>query len=484
MSIDSLAAVVSDNDGAAFITKAEFDSLKNDFQGQINQFNTNIDQKITGAITSYIEGIKESKTTRTKPLFAAAYNGKIIKSVNSNDSMFFSKGENMWNLNFFLIESWDYVRKDSSAAENSTVDKANMALKCWSYKLTSSAVTDSQKAKRTFVSKTSDNKWRLYGLTKNYYETHNYFGAEHSFMTDYGFNDTGYFLVPWRFNVGATTVLDISGNQTGGWRTNMQASGDKTFKNSVVTPKVASWGTSKTYTLEDNSDSLLIFNNTTSQFVFDKDNVTKLIGNSNLVSNNCYNWYLSSRISATGMLSYTKGCSGEKNTAVGQKSAVIVPHEPIAKSTVALMTSVGINDTQMGKSHYPPVLAPIDINKTSFTSILASDTNKYTYTVGGTEHEIKDYSVCDGFPFYATTADQSSFKWTVYNAGSSGRVYFKIGPFGSGASTSSCIYSKTISAGSNTIEFSTSLKNMIWVKWDIGVSIDVDKSSGLVITTI
>ena len=40
------AAVVSDNDGSAFITKAEFDSLKNDFQLQINNYNISIDSKI------------------------------------------------------------------------------------------------------------------------------------------------------------------------------------------------------------------------------------------------------------------------------------------------------------------------------------------------------------------------------------------------------------------------------------------------------
>ena len=39
MSIESFAAVVGDNDGAAFITKAEFESLKNDFQTQINNYN-------------------------------------------------------------------------------------------------------------------------------------------------------------------------------------------------------------------------------------------------------------------------------------------------------------------------------------------------------------------------------------------------------------------------------------------------------------
>ena len=58
MSIESFGAVVSDNDGSAFITKAEFDSLKNDFQSQIDQYNTSIDSKIDGAIASYLAGVR------------------------------------------------------------------------------------------------------------------------------------------------------------------------------------------------------------------------------------------------------------------------------------------------------------------------------------------------------------------------------------------------------------------------------------------
>lgn len=62
LSINSFAVAVSDNDGSAFITKAEFDSLKNSFQSQINQFNTSIDSKIDYAISSYLAGIKVEKT--------------------------------------------------------------------------------------------------------------------------------------------------------------------------------------------------------------------------------------------------------------------------------------------------------------------------------------------------------------------------------------------------------------------------------------
>ena len=69
MSINTLGAVVSDNDGSAFITKAEFDSLKNNFQSQIDQYNTSIDSKIDGTIAGYLAGIKVStKTMISLPL--------------------------------------------------------------------------------------------------------------------------------------------------------------------------------------------------------------------------------------------------------------------------------------------------------------------------------------------------------------------------------------------------------------------------------
>lgn len=60
MTINANAAVVSDNDGSAFITKAEFDSLKNTFQSQIDAYNVSIDNKIDDAISSYLAGITVS----------------------------------------------------------------------------------------------------------------------------------------------------------------------------------------------------------------------------------------------------------------------------------------------------------------------------------------------------------------------------------------------------------------------------------------
>ena len=68
MSINSFAAVVGDNDGAAFITKAEFEALKNDFQAQINKYNSSLDNKIDGSIARYLDGIKVKRKTQLKNL--------------------------------------------------------------------------------------------------------------------------------------------------------------------------------------------------------------------------------------------------------------------------------------------------------------------------------------------------------------------------------------------------------------------------------
>ena len=46
-----------------FITRAEFDSLKNNFQSQIDQYNSSIDSKIDGAIAAYLAGIKLTKSS-------------------------------------------------------------------------------------------------------------------------------------------------------------------------------------------------------------------------------------------------------------------------------------------------------------------------------------------------------------------------------------------------------------------------------------
>ena len=85
LSINSFAAVVSDNDGSAFITKAEFDSLKNDFQNQIDSYNTEIDSKIDAAIASYLVGVTLGSQVTLVNNYNKILNNKTIRWVSASD---------------------------------------------------------------------------------------------------------------------------------------------------------------------------------------------------------------------------------------------------------------------------------------------------------------------------------------------------------------------------------------------------------------
>ncbi len=83
MSIDGFAAVVGDNDGSAFVTKAEFEALKNDFNKQIEIYNDSIDSKIDGAVASYLAGIQKSEKEMLKNIYEEL-GGKDIKFGSPN----------------------------------------------------------------------------------------------------------------------------------------------------------------------------------------------------------------------------------------------------------------------------------------------------------------------------------------------------------------------------------------------------------------
>lgn len=93
LSINSFAAVVSDNTGSAFISKAEFDSLKNRFQSQLNEYNSSIDIKIDQVILSYLTGIKNTKRGTRDSLRKG-----VIWSIGPFDRPRFKHGIPIWDL--------------------------------------------------------------------------------------------------------------------------------------------------------------------------------------------------------------------------------------------------------------------------------------------------------------------------------------------------------------------------------------------------
>lgn len=97
LSMTSFAAVVSDNDGSAFITKSEFDSLKNDFQSQLDSYNTGIDSKIDSAISSYLAGIKTEKVENLTLDSKTNYSFPLVM-MSSTDLWNNPKSTNYYNL--------------------------------------------------------------------------------------------------------------------------------------------------------------------------------------------------------------------------------------------------------------------------------------------------------------------------------------------------------------------------------------------------
>ena len=68
MSIESLAAVVGDSDGSAFITKREFEDLKTSFNKEIEKYSNSMDNKIDGVISNYVNGLRVLRMREEKNL--------------------------------------------------------------------------------------------------------------------------------------------------------------------------------------------------------------------------------------------------------------------------------------------------------------------------------------------------------------------------------------------------------------------------------
>ena len=100
----TFASIVSDDDGSAFITKADFESMKDNFNEQIDKYNASIDNKIDGAIASYLAGINVAKKGETSNLQSG-----IIWSIGPFDRPRYKHGIPIWDMfsgrTFFPLET-------------------------------------------------------------------------------------------------------------------------------------------------------------------------------------------------------------------------------------------------------------------------------------------------------------------------------------------------------------------------------------------
>lgn len=76
------ASVVGDSDGAAFVTKVEFEELKDNLEAQLSSYNDSLASKIDGVIADYLSGLKVANKTEVTGLLSN------IEKSNSADVIF------------------------------------------------------------------------------------------------------------------------------------------------------------------------------------------------------------------------------------------------------------------------------------------------------------------------------------------------------------------------------------------------------------
>ena len=132
MSIESFGAIVSDNDGSAFITKAEFESAKNEFSTEINRYETSIDAKLQGAISSYLEGVR----IQVKPTL---YFDRLMGALGGGHNPFFlnsaTAGTTTLTSGLAVVKSKKYSTKFIKKITNTTAIVPVTAVLKWTWSM-------------------------------------------------------------------------------------------------------------------------------------------------------------------------------------------------------------------------------------------------------------------------------------------------------------------------------------------------------------
>ena len=204
LSYNVIAATVSDNDGSAFITKSEFDSLKSNFQSQIDVYNTSLDNKIDNTIASYLSGITvETEKDMTSLLDNNGVYGQKINLKWSSDTNYCL----ISTVKPYAVQTWTAltvvtVPTWGTGTSVNTLQKADYWSGIWkSNKINylGNTVTDdtdgTKKEYRVETVKIDGNKYRMLNYVKvvNKFESVQYLGFPTSSGDTYdGANITGW----------------------------------------------------------------------------------------------------------------------------------------------------------------------------------------------------------------------------------------------------------------------------------------------------
>ena len=465
-SINSFAAVVSDNDGSAFVTKAEFDSLKNNFQSQLNQYNENIDSKIDNAIASYLSGVTIGKEHIYDSIFKD-FGETEIKSVRASE-VTFQEDLPLLNLRYGV---GDAFANGSSLSHKVLHGQVNF--------------THEVKGKRGVVWKKTIGTNTLYfykGWCDDYYNTFDtliFFNSGPNVDTGYNVSVNG---GCWGFWYNTNGLTDRGGYtwDIAKWCLACNYDGQQNvYQPYKGTDYWYSWTFHEPIKQQHNyiyrDDTTSGVDSTTYELRL-TESMEKIIPGTTAI------WWDEFVRSSTTIDSKRYVANGVDRTLV--------------KKTSAYSTSSPYY-TNGGKS-YMPIAAPVFKNGTNWNNIYYNDTTLYKYKSSSGERYLQYYRVTGGIPLVTVDKGDSLVEWEVeFKEDDPHCIYVKYEPFGNAAYAPECISvsdnkelkdaEKWIWIGKKgKIYFKATDPGLIFVKWCTddygGGTLDVDKSSKVKVT--
>ena len=454
MNINAYATSAS-NDGSQFVTKAEFDSLINNYNLEMNAYLSGLNAKIDNAISGYLGKMSSQSTATIIPYF--------IQNAGQDSEITCHANDNFPIVKFIstYTGSVDYAATLVTGNANGEIFSKAAS---WSF-----SGTGNKAGKRILVTKTDDDRYMYAGYAEKYGETVNVSYARTIANSDDGFTEGTKYLYPLMFNSPQDSIFNNSGSA---WKT-----GFVTFYQTGTGTGSGKQGTNTTGTIDiDDGYEIkreydIVFSdndkNTVKIYRFIKDNTSKMVASSITSEKNSTVYDNTSKVSASA--EYMNGYNG--------RSYYKTESTNMSKSSTFSSYSV--------KNLYFPVTAPVEIGDgCKWSDILYNDAKKYTYkyqssaTAAEVDKTLDGYNMVNGLPLIDVIANQKvTWTYAFTNENDGRRLYIKHGEFDGTNVSGDDIETFDASKKTGSIELTTKRADMLFVKWTAGNTLDCENCS-------
>ena len=448
INFNSYAAVVSSNDGSAFITKAEFDALVNDFNSRIEDYEKSIDAKIDGAIAEYLAGLATTIAVSGNTLFSSIVGDNNITSRVGSTDLPFVKGNIGVNYTFTMNAS--------------DVDDPREGGKMFMGRLRANPTATS----RRYVEQVGSNYyWAGYATDVIAYVT-----ATHIVITNlfvFGEDDDWSMICPY----GGNTNTSNPGSTV---QTNILQTARITEAAGTVGPNDSTYAYREEKTLRNLYDYFYSGDQNTYYWIPDITRITTYTPNI-AVTNSWRSFFDRATFSLVRGYVWARTSTAFTNT-------TRTPAKYL--SNLNKYTGTSQYDSYMNNRG---VFEPnFSLSGQVLSSIYYPDYNTYRYTSstnGGetiTNKTLSRYNMYAGVPLF-TVLSGYEYEWPVkFTDSQSVDLYIKYEPFGTGVTESQCIEvsvnggakskKATIPSGGATVTFKAPESGLLFVKWKLSSS--------------